>query len=179
MKGIAILVAVGLMPTFVFAQEVATVPDTVTLEWLQGVFRHAYVDAQIDGDGDLQLTEGGGVTLWLQLDEQRRLVNFFTVGTFRAEADYEKKLAFVNDLNGSIIGATFYLARDNLMIADAYLSYDGGVSDHRVMSSYRWFRDAVHAAIRRDEDGLLGDRARIRPTVACQEHEPGCVRVKT
>lgn len=181
MRGVALLIAVGLIPSGVLGamQEAATAPNDMTLEELQRVFQEAYIDAEIDEDGDLQLTESDGLMLWVQLDDERRLLNFFTVGVLRADVTQEQKLVFLNELNRSIIGATFYLARDDFMIADSYLSYEGGMSSDRVMSSYHWFRDAVVTAIRRDERGILGQKARIRPAEACPQQQPGCIRAKT
>ncbi len=182
MKWMVILVALGALPVAPLAAvsfQQNGGPDSVTIERLQSVFQAAFVDASIDEDGDLMLREQAGLTFWIQIDSRRHLLNFFTVGPFRADASNDRKLAFVNDLNRNIIGATFYLATDDLMIADSYLSFDAGVSDDRIMTSYRWFRDAVIAAIRRDEDGLLGYRARTLPTEPCTSDALGCARVKT
>jgi hypothetical protein len=181
MRGVAILIAVGLIPSgaLAAAQLAATPQDTMTLERLRGVFQEAYINAEIDEDGDLQISERGGITLWVQLDDTRRLLNFFTVGSLRPDATHEEKLVFLNELNRSIIGATFYLARSDLMIADSYVSFESGVSNERVMNSYRWFRDAVLAAIRRDETGLLGHKTRILAPGACPPQQPGCARTKT
>lgn len=181
MRGVAFLIAVGLIPTGVVGatQDAETAVNAVTLEELRTVFQEAYIDAEIDEDGDLQLTEPDGLMLWVQLDDERRLLNFFTVGVLRADVTQEQKLVFLNELNRSIIGATFYLARDDFMIADSYLSYEDGMSNDRVISSYRWFRDAVLTAIRRDERGILGQKAQIRPADACARQQSGCTRAKT
>lgn len=183
MRALAILLGVGVLPTGTIVAVTATQDvaqgDSVTIQWLQDVFQEAYVDVEIDADGDLLVRERAGLRLWVQLDTQRRLLNFFTVGPFRSDASTAEKLTFVNQLNSSIIGATFYMVSDNLMVADSYLLYGAQVSDERVMASYRWFRDAVIAAIRRDDQGILGDRAQSQPATPCDAAQPRCVRTKT
>lgn len=158
------------------AQEQA-VPDSVTLAWLQTVFARSLIESEVDADGDLVLRVGAGLTLWLSIDDGRKLLNFFAIGAVRPDASEGEKLAFVNELNSNVIGATFYLAADDLLVADSYLFFDSGISDRQVMSRYRWFRDAVIAAIRRDRSGLLGSETRATPR--CDAGSPGCRRVKT
>lgn len=181
MRGSAIVIAAGLIPCGALGatQEAAPVPDSMTLDRLKQVFEGAYIDAEIDADGDLQLSERNGIRLWVQLDDTRGLLNFFTVGSLRPDATQEEKLVFLNELNRSVIGATFYLAKADLMIADSYLSFQEGVSDDHVINAYRWFRDAVLTAIQKDYTGLLGRETRIRPRGTCGRQQPDCVPTKT
>jgi hypothetical protein len=55
-----------------------TPEDHVSLDWLKDLFSRAYFKASIDGDGDLYLTDGLDFPIWVTLDEEHKLIWFFT-----------------------------------------------------------------------------------------------------
>lgn len=130
-------------------------PDEVTLEWIRQVFEQAFIGAEIDEDGDLELHESGGRIGWLSLDRDRKIINLFTIGTFRSEASRAARLEFVNDLNTNVLGATFYVTADSLLVADWYIFFEAGISDRQLVNQYQRFRDALQSAIGRDTDDIL------------------------
>jgi hypothetical protein len=145
-------VSVGVGPTL---GAVATDPEDVTIEWLQEVFEGAYVTTEIDADGDLVLREAGSTTGWLHLDRKQKTLNFLAIGGFRRDCERGERLEFVNELNNNVMGATFYVMSDSLLVADSYVFYEAGISDKQIVHVYQRFRDALLAAIGRDTNDLL------------------------
>jgi Putative bacterial sensory transduction regulator len=130
--------------------------DEVTMDWIREALGHAYVETEVDNDGDLELHEDGSTIAWLRLDPDDNHINFFVLGMISAEADRLQVLEFVNTLNSNIIGVTFYMATDTVLLGDAYLYYGAGVTEKRLVSEYRRFRDAIRAVGRFDDRGVLG-----------------------
>lgn len=129
--------------------------EEVTKEWVQEVFERAYVTAEIDEDGDLALREAGSLIGWLRLDQTRKTIELFTMSVFRGDATRDEKLEFINDLNNNVLGATFYVAADSLLVADSYIYYEPGLSDRQLVHQYHRFRDAVRTAWSWDKTDLL------------------------
>jgi len=120
--------------------------EEVTKEWLRKVFERAYVAVEIDEDGDLALQEAGSLVGWLRLDKARKTIELFTMNVFRSDATRHEKLEFINDLNNNVLGATFYVAVDSVLVADSYIYYEPGLSDKQLVHQYHRFRDAVRTA---------------------------------
>jgi len=145
----------SLAPLSGTTKSVVVGPNDVTMEWIRQVFDQAYIGAEIDEDGDLELREGGGRIGWLSLDPDKRIINLFTIGGFRSDVPRATRLEFVNDLNTNVMGATFYVAADSLLVADRYIFYVAGISDRQLIHEYQRFRDALQTAIGRDTDDIL------------------------
>lgn len=131
--------------------------DDVTIEWLQQVFRDAFVDAEIDEDGDLALEEDGTSVGWIQLTPDEELLNFLAIGLLSVDRSRIDKLEFVNALNSNVIGATFYVMGEDRVVADRYVALSGGITERQLVSMYRAFRDAVRRVGQFDERGVLAD----------------------
>jgi hypothetical protein len=129
--------------------------EEITKQWLQEVFERAYVTVEIDEDGDLALQEAGSLVGWVRLDQTRKTIELFTMSVFRGNATRDEKLEFINDLNNNVLGATFYVAADSVLVADSYIYYEPGLSDKQLVHQYHRFRDAVRTAWSWDKANLL------------------------
>src|SRR4051794_18361244 len=52
--------------------------DTVSIASLNELFRRAFFKTKIDEDGDLYVTGGLEVPIWIRVDAERKLITFFT-----------------------------------------------------------------------------------------------------
>jgi hypothetical protein len=129
--------------------------EEITKQWLQEVFERAYVTVEIDEDGDLALQEAGSLVGWVRLDQTRKTIELFTMSVFRGNATRDEKLEFINNLNNNVLGATFYVAADSVLVADSYIYYEPGLSDKQLVHQYHRFRDAVRTAWSWDKANLL------------------------
>ena len=159
MMNLSLLSLTGLMSLVAFQAPASPLPggnlEEITKEWLQEVFERAYVAVEIDEDGDLALQEGGSLVGWLRLDQARKTIELFTMSVFRSDATRDEKLEFINDLNNNVLGATFYVAADSVLVADSYIYYEPGLSDKQLVHQYHRFRDAVRTAWSWDKADLL------------------------
>ncbi len=159
MINLSCLSLTGLISLLAFNGSASLLPagslEEITKEWLQGVFESAYVAVEIDEDGDLALREAGTLVGWLRLDQARKTIELFTMSVFRDDATRDEKLEFINDLNNNVLGATFYVAADSVLVADSYIYYEPGLSDKQLVHQYHRFRDAVRTAWSWDKAGIL------------------------
>jgi hypothetical protein len=118
----------------------------VTAERLQQLFQGAFLGCEIDDDGDLLVREEG-VKTFVQIDEDRKLLNYLTFWSLRPEFSEAQKLSFVNAINKRVIIARFYVQDATTLVCDYQISFESGVSPYQIVSAYRWFRKVVVGAI--------------------------------
>jgi|YelNatPaOPRAMG01_1025707.scaffolds.fasta_scaffold00005_163 hypothetical protein len=128
----------------------------VTAERLAELLRQEEFLAEVDQDGDVRVATEEGTFVYIAVDEVRRLLKFYTAYRFRPNAPLSGKLSLVNRMNDEVVFTRFSVAASDILLADYFLSYDGGLLCHQLVRSLAWFSRVVVGAIANfDEDDLV------------------------
>ena len=123
----------------------STIPEReVTVEGLQRVLEAAYVDHELDEDGEIYVTDFD-FPFWLQIMSRHRLIKlttFYSVDDQR-EVDWTAR---VNEFNARIEMAQFCYLHD-AVCCSFWMSYDGGLHPQQFLKQMRRFTAAVLSAI--------------------------------
>lgn len=129
----------------------------VTKENLAALFRRAFFKTTFDSDGDL-VVETDGPRVLVTIDEERRLPKYMAIYGVLEWSPLEEKLELSNALNDKFIFARFSIPekRDDVLIADYFLPYEGGIPAFQIIAAVRLFSRVVPAAIRVcDENNIV------------------------
>jgi len=98
-----------------------------------------------------------GPRVLVTIDEDRHLVKYMAIYGVVEWSPIEQKLALSNALNDKFIFARFSIPekRDDVLIADYFLPYEGGIPAFQIISAIRLFSRVVPAAIRVCDDNNL------------------------
>ena len=111
----------------------------VTTPRLSAVLEAAYIDQQMDDDGDIYVTEGVDFPLWVHLMPDQKLVKLFTYYPVDDQVDW---VARVNEINSRIELPQFCYARDAVW-ATYWMTYAGGLNMRQFIRMLRRFSSAV------------------------------------
>lgn len=128
----------------------------VTTQRIQQLFESAFLPIDVDEDGDLVVRDEG-INTFVMLDEDKKLISFFTMWRFREGVSEADRTAFCNELNDDLILVRFStraIPRPRL-ICDYQFLYEGGILPHQVIYAYRTFHRVCAGAMRRDKDDLI------------------------
>jgi|YNPNPStandDraft_1061719.scaffolds.fasta_scaffold09435_3 hypothetical protein len=128
----------------------------VTKENLAQLFKRAFFNTTFDSDGDL-VVQTDGPRVLVTIDPERHLVKYMAIYGVTEWSPIEQKLALSNALNDKFIFARFSIPekRDDVLIADYFLPYEGGIPAFQIISAIRLFSRVVPAAIRVCDDNNL------------------------
>ena len=131
--------------------------DAVSIAVLDDLFRRAFHKTKIDQDGDLYVTDGLEVPIWIRVDPERKLITFLTYVGRDGDAHPPFTTAVANHLSATVILPSFYVvaSEPDRLYATYHASKDG-ILDSHVVKMARFFAGAsVYGA---------------RTTVAMDEH---------
>lgn len=119
--------------------------DEVTISRLCGLFETAFIEHEVDDDGDILITDGLDVAVWVQIDNQRKLIVLVTQYRVDDEppADW---LARVNDMNATVAVPQFCYRKDAIW-GSHWITYDGGLNVRQFIKMLRRFAGAFRAGI--------------------------------
>ena len=127
--------------------------DDVTTDALLALFRRAYLKAHVDGDGDIYITNGTDVPLWVRIDSEQRLIRFLTYT--RRDIDQRPfTAADANHVNATVVLPTFFVRSDHKdrLCSHYVMSYVDGVIESHVIAAARRFAGAsAYGAQKLDE----------------------------
>jgi len=130
--------------------------NEISLQQILGVFQNAYLEAEIDGDGDLCVRTENGIKILISINEANALLHFVAIYGLSEDASEAQKLAFVNRLNDEIILVRFSVANENTLVADYYLPYGQGVSPFHIVTVVRLMNRIIPPTFSKyDEDDVL------------------------
>ena len=132
----------GLSP-LVIAEEEVTIPR------LSSVLDAAFIDHEIDDDGDIYVTDGVDFPLWIGVISDRMLVVLFTYCSVDAKPA-ATWLARVNDMNEKIAVPQFAYRRDAVW-GSYWITYDGGLNVRQFIKMLRNFGGAFRAGLQLHE----------------------------
>ena len=128
----------------------------VSIERLYELFDGAYMECDLDEDGDLRVVTDSGPRIFLSLHEPNRLIRYMAFYKFREESIEYDKLVFVNALNDDIVFIRFSLNGTDTLIADYYLPYSRGASPFHIINSAKLMGRVITSGIRQhDTNNLL------------------------
>lgn len=128
----------------------------VSIERLYELFDGAYMECDLDEDGDLRIVTDSGPRIFLSLHEPNRLIRYMAFYKFREESIEYDKLVFVNALNDDIVFIRFSLNGTDTLIADYYLPYSRGASPFHIINSAKLMGRVITSGIRQhDTNNLL------------------------
>jgi hypothetical protein len=138
------------------------IPESdVTIESIKQVFRGAYLDSEPlpDKPNVLRFTDGG-VYVFITVDPEKKVVNFFSVWRIKENASPAQKLQLVNRWNDKLLLVRFSLTNDTGLWCDYQLPYEGGLKASQVLATYRIFLRVIEgAALTQDPDDLIQSTA--------------------
>ena len=128
----------GLTPSIIAEEE-------VTIPRLSSVLDAAFIDHEIDEDGDIYVSDGVEFPLWIDLLSDRKLVNLFTYLRFddQREANW---LTRVNEMNSKIMLPQFSYCRGSIWGA-YWMTFEGGLNIRQFVKMLRNFSGAFTAGI--------------------------------
>ena len=130
--------------------------NEVSVERIEALAKQAFISTERDKDGDLMLLEGG-VRTFVQVDQERKLITFYTLWGMSSRFSLEERLAFVNELNNGKILVRFSIANSDTFWCDYQVLYEGGIIPFNILHSYKRFVNICRAVVADDETGLIGD----------------------
>lgn len=126
----------------------ALIPEKdMSLVQLQEVFESAFVENDVDEDGDLVIRTENNTKIFVSLDERNKLVRFTAFYGLRPEALEEEKIALANALNDNIVFVRFSAGSNSALICDYYLPFNGAVAPLHIVTVTRLFNRIVASSL--------------------------------
>lgn len=111
--------------------------DNLSSEMLRELFEDAYMEVEVDEDGDLTIRENFRVYVFPSADAGYiRFASFFKA---RPEAPREAKLRFVNAINENLVLARAYVTEAGGLAFEHYVCIDGGITPRSVVLTFKRF----------------------------------------
>ncbi len=130
--------------------------EQVTARRIAEVFRGAFLDAAVDKDGDVRVTEEGGYKVYFRIYGEQELLGVYALFRFKKGTSRRAQLELANTLNDQTLLVRYSVTGDGILYADYYLPYSGGVRADQLVRSYRWFLKALRAGLARyDTDDIV------------------------
>ena len=90
------------------------------------------------------------------INDKNNLLRFMSVYGLKESAAEELKYVLANRINDRIILARFSVARADVLMADYYLPFEGGIPTFQIVIALRLFARVVLDAIRScDDDSIV------------------------
>ena len=124
--------------------------EEVSIARLKELADIALLDAEVDSDGDLRITDGG-VRGYITVTEKGQWLRFLCVFGFRDGTEHVAKLKLANLINQTHKLSRSYVTKRGRLGFDYYLSYKSGVGSYQVLYTYRSFLQYTAAAIRKQD----------------------------
>jgi hypothetical protein len=91
------------------------------------------------------------------VDTERKLIVLSSVWAMRKSVTVEKKLQWINDLNGRLVLVRFRMVHPERLLCEYQLRYEGGLDPQQFISTVRLFgRVCRGAAAQNDPDRIIG-----------------------
>ena len=118
--------------------------DDPMIAALNELFKRAFFKTKIDEDGDLYVTGGLEVPIWVRVDADRKLITFFTFMHRDLDAHPPFTEALANYLNTTVTLPSFYVvaSEPDRLYATYHASYEDGILESHVVGMARFFAGA-------------------------------------
>ena len=119
--------------------------DEVTISRLSGVLESAFMEHEIDDDGQIYVSDGTEFPLWIDVLKDPELLNFFTYWSVEKQRDADW-VARANELNSHIMLPQFSYCRNSILGA-YWMTYSGGLNVRQFVKMLRCFSSAFVAGL--------------------------------
>jgi len=131
--------------------------DELTGPRLLEIFRRAYIDGELDSEGDVRLTIDG-IKILVTVDSQRKLLHFISIFGVKPSATRQQVLDLCNRINDRLIliRAAYPSALPSpAMMLDHYVVTEAGVSEVEIVDDVRRFRNVIGSVPPLNTDDIL------------------------
>ena len=126
----------------------ALIPEKdVTLARLQQVFEAAFVENDVDEDGDLVIRTENTTKIFVSLDERNKLIRFTSLYGVRDDALEAEKQELANTLNDNIVFVRFSAAQSSALVCDYYLPFNGALAPLHIVTVTRLFNRIIASSL--------------------------------
>ena len=119
----------------------------VSLAQLQSIFEAAFVENDVDDDGDLYIRTENNTKIFVSLDERNKVIRFTALYGLRSDASEAEKTVLANALNDNIVFVRFSTTSRSSLVCDYYLPYNGAVSPLHVVTVTRLFNCIIASSL--------------------------------
>ncbi len=123
--------------------------DQVTAKRIAEVFRGAFLEAEVDEDGDVRVVDEGGFKVHFRIYDDQQLLGVFALFRFKKGTSRQAQLELANTLNDQTLLVRFSVTGDGILYADYYVPYSAGIRADQLVQSYRWFLKVLRAGLAR------------------------------
>jgi hypothetical protein len=119
--------------------------EELTSQKLHEIFRNAYMDAQLDADGDVRLTLDG-IKILVTVDQSRKLIHLISIFGVKPGATRQQVLELCNRINDRLIliRAAFPSSLPSpAVMLDHYLVTEAGLTGVEIVDDVRRFRTVI------------------------------------
>ena len=121
------------------------------------IFKNAYMDAELDSDGDVRLTLDG-IKVLITMDQSRKLIHFISIFGVKPGANRQQILELCNRINDRLIliRAAYPSALPSpAVMLDHYLVTEAGITGVELVDDVRRFRTVISSVPPLNTDGIL------------------------
>lgn len=121
------------------------------------IFRDAYIEGELDSDGDVRLTLDG-IKVLVTTDVSRKLIHFITIFGVRPGATRQQVLELCNRVNDRLIliRAAYPSALPSpAVMLDHYVVSEAGVTADEIVDDVRRFRTVIGSVPPLNTDDIL------------------------
>ncbi len=127
--------------------------ETITPQKIKDIFEAAFIDVQLDSDGDVVVRDRFNVFLIIgQSRDFLQLAAFFGAKEGRTD---EARLRFANRVNDELMMVRAAVTRTGRFCFDYYLPLAEGIEPRTLVVEVRRFQEIISAASRKDTDDVL------------------------
>lgn len=128
-------------------------PEGIAADVLKKLFEDAYMDVEVDSDGDLIVKDN--YRCYLRPDPDGRLISIYAIFGANQAAASPDKLAYINKVNDQVKLIRASVSANGKFFFDYYLSVEGGVSKRAIVLAVRRFFSCLGSALREDTDNVV------------------------
>lgn len=121
------------------------------------IFRNAYLDGELDSDGDVRLTLDG-IKVLVTVDVSRKLLHYLSIFGVKPGATRQQVLELCNRINDRLIliRAAYPSALPSpAVMLDHYLVTEAGVTPVEIVDDVRRFRNVIGSVPPLNTDDIL------------------------
>jgi len=121
------------------------------------IFKNAYMDAELDQDGDVRLTLDG-IKVLVTVDQSRKLIHFISIFGVKPSATRQQVLELCNRINDRLIliRAAYPSALPSAAVMlDHYVVTEAGVTGVEIVDDARRFRTVISSVPPLNTESIL------------------------
>jgi hypothetical protein len=131
-------------------------PDKITTSFVKQLLEDAYLEVEVDEDGDLRVKDGAERCFVIRSSQGPDRIKFLAYWKESATATRAGKLEYVNKVNEELIGPKAYARERGGIGFEHYLFLEAGVTKRSIVSALKMFLRMQGAAVAKDTTDVIG-----------------------